>query len=356
MTNLTVSKFLESDLENFLKLSIEEYGYSDSANNDHITWKHLNSPFGASTLIKISENNNAIGHALVQPRLLQTESKKINCALVMDVLIGRSHRTTPSKFIELTKSMGKVDDIDLVIHTSNNKTGPLYRKLFRFSSPFSLTAFGFPIRLSGFLTSIFGRRIGISDWLLVPFYLLFLFFTYVFCQTLRLDISNRPISDIELGNLSDSCVKQSGPQLLRSNEFLKWRFNDSPLWSGSIFRIERCGHFMGYVVTRKVKLGNLNHQVLMDFLISSEIPSAASFSIRLWLISNAIKSGSDTFFTMVNYKNTLVKRFINFPLLMIPDKFLPHPTPIFVRSSCKLNKKFESDSSMHITLSDLDYF
>jgi hypothetical protein len=356
MSHLTISNFLESDLENFLKLSHGEYGYVDSNSSDHIAWKHLNSPFGASTLIKLSENNDVVGHALMQPRLLQINGKKIRCALVMDVLIDRNHRTTPAKFIELTKAAGNVDDIDLVIHTSNNKTGPLYSKLFRFPSPFSLTAFGFPVKLSGFLTLILGRRIRIFDWFLIPFHLLFLFFTYVFCEILRLDISNRPTSDVELNNLSDSCVKESGPQLVRSNEFLKWRFNDAPLWSASIFRIERCGHFLGYVVTRKVKLGDLNHQILMDFLINPETPSLVNFAIRLWLISHAIKSGSDTFFTMINFSNTSAKQFIGFPLAMIPEKFLPHTTPIFIRSSHTLSKIFESDTSIHITLSDLDYF
>jgi len=63
------------------------------------------------------------------------------------------------------------------------------------------------------------------------------------------------MSDHELEALSAKCLRHSGPHFARTNAFLKWRFTDAPLWPAAIFRIDRKGQFLGYVVTRQVELG-----------------------------------------------------------------------------------------------------
>jgi len=356
MADISVDKFTEADLDVFLEMTLLEYGPSDTSNPEHIKWKHLNSPFGASTYISLTEAGKIIGRVLVQPRPLLTAARVFNVASVMDLLISREHRSTPANFINLTKASANVSSYDLVFHTSNERTFPLYSKLFRFSNPFSLHAYGFPVRFAGLFSTIIGRKFEAIDWFTAPLRWLLVGFALLFNAVARLEISQRKMSDEELGTLCSKCLHQSGPHLARTNSFLKWRFSDAPLWPAKVFRIDRKGKLIAYAVTRKVELGELNHLVLMDFIVDTEIPFIAQLALRTWLIREAITSKSDALFTMVNSNSSIARKCVGFPLINIPDKLLPHATPIFVRARSNEFIEFETDRSVHMTLADLDYF
>ena len=356
MAQISVKTFADIDLEDFLALSQLEYGTTVSSNSKHIRWKHLDSPFGASFCVNLSENGQVVGRALIQPRPLHTATTVVNVASVMDMLIDRKHRTTPANFIQITKATGNIENIDLVFHTSNERTFPLYSKLFRYPNPFSLKAYGFPVRIAGLFSSIFGRRIDAIDWLTAPFRWLLRLFAYFANLIAGLDISQRAIRNDELEILCAKCLHQSGSHLARTNTFLKWRFNDAPLWPATIYRIDRKGRFLGYVVTRKMELGGLNHLVLMDFILDPDISFFARLALRLWLIRQAIISQADSLFTMVNPFSIIARTCVGFPLINIPDRLLPHATPIFMRARTEDNKMLELDRSIHMTLADLDYF
>lgn len=356
MAQISVKKFAETDLQVFLDMTQIEYGPSDITNPVHIKWKHLDSPFGASTYVCLTETDQVVGRALIQPRLLHTVSKVFDAASVMDLLIDHSHRSTPVNFLNLTKASGNEAGFDLIYHTSNERTFPLYSKLLKFANPFSLRAYGFPVRFAGLFASIIGRRFEVIDWFTAPLRWLLVFTAYAVNSVASLDISQKAMNDDELEMLCLKCLRQSGPHLARTNAFLKWRFSDAPLWPGSVYRIDQKGHFLGYVVTRNVELGGLNHLVLMDFMLDPETPLITQIALRLWLIRKAITSKADVHFTMVNSYSTIARQFVGFPLLNISDKFLPHTTPIFMRSRTDESKQLETDQSIHLTLADLDYF
>jgi len=50
------------------------------------------------------------------------------------------------------------------------------------------------------------------------------------------------------------------------------------------------------------------------------------------------------------------KRFIGFPWIKIPEKYLPHKTPIFIHIKDAAMVNMENLSNIHVTLADLDYF
>jgi hypothetical protein len=356
MAQISVEAFTEADLEDFLDLSQLEYGLSASTNRDHIRWKHLDSPFGASSYVSLADSGQVVGRALVQPRTLRTATDRFNAASVMDLLIDSAHRSTPINFINITKTCGNGTSYDLVFHTSNERTFPLYSKLLKFASPFSLRAYGFPVRLAGAFASIFGRRIVAIDWLTAPLRWVLGVIAYIVIFVARLDISQKEMSDDELEVLSTKCLRQSGPHLARTKAFLKWRFGDAPLWPATVWRIDRKGRFIGYVVTRKVELGGLTHLVLMDFILDPDASLIAQVALRLWLIRKAITSQADALFAMVNPHSTIARKCAGFPLINIPDKLLPHATPIFIRARANDTQGLEVDRSIHLTLADLDYF
>lgn len=356
MAQISVKTFEEADLKGYLVLSQLEYGATASSDANHTRWKHVDSQFGASLYVNLAEADCVVGRALIQPRSLRIQSKVFSLGQVMDLLIDKNHRSTPINFINLTKTCGTIENFDLVFHTSNERSFPLYSKLFRFANPFSLKAYGFPVRIAGMLSSILGRRIDALDWLVAPFHWLLGVGACVFSAMAKLDISERAMNDDELEAVCTKCLRQSGSHLVRTNAFLKWRFVDAPLWPATIYRVDCKREFLGYVVTREMKLDGLNHLVLMDFMLAPDTPLLARIALRLWLIRQAVKLKADSFFTMVNPFSIIAHTCVGFPFINIPDSLLPHATPIFMRSRTDNNKELESNRSIHMTLADLDYF
>lgn len=356
MAEVSVKTFAVADLDDYLELSQSEYGPLGITSPAHIRWKHLDSPFGASTYIRLVASGKIIGRALLQPRPMHTASKEFNAACVTDVLIGREFRSPPTNFINVTKASGNVSKFDLVYHTSNERTEQLYSKLLRFPRPFFLKAYGFPLRLAGFLPVISGRRIDVFDWLIAPLRWLLGIISLAVDSATRLDISPRAMGDEELAALCTKCIHQSGPLFARTNAFLKWRFTDAPFWPATTYRVDRDGKFLGYIVIRKLELNGLSHLVLMDFVLDPETPLFVRLALRLWLIRSAIRLKVDVLYTMVNSVNSIARMFAGFPLVGIPDRLLPHATPIFVRRQNNDNSEPETDRLIHLTLADLDYF
>ena len=360
-SNLTLAKvvvetFTEDSIDEFVQLSHAEYGSSVATNADHARWKHIASPLGASTYIRLVVNDRTVGRAMLQPRLIYTESGQHNTACVTDVLINPEFRLAATNFIKLTKASGNVTSFDSVYHTSNERTEPFYRKFFRFPKPFSLRGHGLPVRFLGIFFKISKLRVSVLDWLAFPFRYLIELITVVAIAVAKFEISERLPEDDVLTTLCLKSLHDSGPIIARNKAFLKWRFIDAPLWGANIYCVERWGKFVGYVATRKLELNGLSYLVLIDYVLDTDISFFDRLVLRLWLIRQAIKSDVDILFTMSNPSSKAARICAGFPLICIPDKFLPHGTPVFFRANKKESRFLETEKSTHMTFADIDYF
>ena len=356
LAKVLVDLFTEEDLSGFIELSETEYESSVTTDVNHTRWKHLDSPHGASTYIRLVADSKVVGRALLQPRLIQTKTGQFSTACVTDVLIAPLHRSSPANFLNLTNTSGNISKFSSVFHTANERTEPFYRKLFRLPNPFSLHGYVFPTRVAGIFLKISGYRINALDWFLLPFRYLISFAAIAMISTAKIDISKR-LPDDE--NLSELCLKllhDSGPLLTRTKSFLKWRLIDAPLWKANVYCVERKGKFLGYIATRRLELNDLKHLVVIDFLLDTDITFYDRLALRLWLIRQAILSDVDALFTMINPMSKAAHTCVGFPMIRIPDKFLPHGTPIFFRANTNENQNVESDQMIHMTLADIDYF
>lgn len=355
MPTISAAPFTETDMENFLEMSRSEYKTSVANNFQHIRWKHLNSPFGASTYVRLSSSGRLIGRAMLQPRPLCLPLQKLRAACVTDIIIDREFRSPPTNFINVAKASGNVKGFDLVYHTSNNRTHPLYSKLLHFPNPFSLRAYAFPLRLSAVPAVIFGRRFAFMDWFTAPLRWFLGSIADAVGHITGLDVSLGTPSDVELEELSRKCLQHSVPLFARTNAFLKWRFSDSPLSPAMTYRVERKGRFIGYLATCKLELAGLSNFVLKDFVVEPGASWSVRVALRLWLMRKAMASKADTLFTMVNSYSSIARICAGFPLIRVPDRLLPQATPIFVRCQ-NGSKDTETDKSIHLTLADIDYF
>jgi hypothetical protein len=356
LAKVVVGLFTEEDLSDYIELSQTEYESSITMDVDHIRWKHLDSPHGASTYIRLVVGDKVVGRALLQPRLIQTKTGQYSTACVADVLIDPLHRSPPTNFINLTNTSANISKFSSVFHTANERTEPFYHKLFRLPNPFSLRGYVLPTRVAGIFLKIIGYRINALDWFLFPFLYLIRFVAVVMISIVKIDIIKKLPNDANLSEISLKLLDDSGPLLTRTKSFLKWRLIDAPLWNANVYCIERKGQFLGYIATRVLDLNGLKHLVLIDFLVDTDISFFDRFALRLWLIRQAILSDVDALFTMINPMSKAAHTCVGFPMIRIPDKFLPHGTPIFFRANSDENKNVETDRMTHMTLADIDYF
>jgi hypothetical protein len=356
LAKVLVGVFADADIDDFIELSDIEYGSSVVTNFDHTRWKHIASPLGASTNIRLDVNGKTVGRVLLQPRLIYTQFGPFSTACVTDALIHPAHRSPSDNFNNLMKASGNIPDFSSVYHTSNERSEPFYRKFFRFPQPFSLRGYGLPVRLSGIFFKISNRRIDALNWLTIPFHWLVEFIAVKAILAAKFEISEQLPEEDKLSQLCLKSIHDSGPIFVRSKAYLKWRLIDAPLWSANVYCVERKGKFLGYIATRKLELNGLVFLVIIDFVLDMDMSFFDRMALRLWLIRQAIKSDVDVLFTMINPNSKTAHTCVGFPMISIPDKFLPHATPIFFRENGDKSQVINSVQYTHMTLADLDYF
>ncbi len=352
-TAIFQSIFSELDILEYIKLSKVEYKSDETLNKEHIKWKHCNSPFGSSIYFKLLNKRKIVGRSMIQPRNILINNVTFKSGCVTDLLIHPKYRSPPSNFIELTKACNPQEDFDIIFHTSNNKSDGFYKNLFKYHQPFKLSSFVFPTKFSGLLLKVIKIRVEVCDLLFTPFNLVL----YLLISTLRLLLKVSIVEKIPDDKmLIKLLTKISTPLLDRSYKSIKWRTSDPPLWKAKIFCIYKKKIFLGYFATRVVSFSGLKFLVVIDYLIDKDMKFIDCLFSRLWLIKLSIKLNADFVFFMANKKSPIARFATNFPMIYLPDYFLPHTTPIFFRLNTKKNEISNNLSKMHLTPADIDYF
>ena len=323
----------------------------------HVTWKHLSSPYGASSVISLrNESELIIGHTFLQPRKFCIDFfRSYNGAVVTDLVINPLFRNAAT-LIAITRAIKSPLNFDMVLHTSNEVSDQIYKKLFKFPVSCDLNSAGIPINFGSILRSRLKNVIAISlvnlisiawRWLLIALNRVIGFFS-------PLKFVTEP-SECEVEEVLSDFAKICGSHFERTPGFLKWRFKDGPLFNGRTKWIESGGVCIGYLVFKDVHISGLKVCVIMDVCFRRHLSLMESIAIKLLSITLAINGSCDAVFTLCNFNNSALKWLQDFPFIKIPDEVLPHPSPIFIHASEEvypsLNRK-----SIYLTLADLDYF
>ena len=251
--------------------------------------------------------------------------------------------------------MDSVSDFDFILHTSNEVTEGIYKKILKIKNPFSLTGYGVPVDLYA-ISKKYSRYLAMFAKLANKPYQLSLIFL---CKTLKiiveLEIIDKEPSAEEFDALCENNASHYGPEIKRNKENLKWRFSDSPLWGAQILYIYKHSRFVGYIVIRHLKINGLKFTVIMDYSISPDLSLIEVMFIRTFIVEKSIKKGDCSVFTLLNSQAKSTKKNMGFPFISVPDKFLPHRTPFFIHAN-KNSGELRTYSNFNITLSDLDYF
>ena len=353
---LVLEKFDKHKVNNFVNLSSLEYDdLPEVVNKKHIIWKHISSTNGASTGIHLYCNSEIVGRILLQPKLLNINGRYVAIAIATDALVHPKHRRPIGNFLSIVKKMDNMSDFDFILHTSNEASEGIYKKILKIKNPFSLTGYITPVDLHA-ISKKYSRILALAARLVNKPYRLSL---VLFCKALKivteLKVTDKEPNVQEFDALCERNALHYGPEIKRSKENLKWRFSDSPLWKGEILYIYKHIEFVGYIVIRHVKINGLEFTVLMDYSISSELSLLEVMSIRASIIEKSIKKGDSAVFTLANSHAKSTKKNIGFPFISIPDKYLPHRVPFYIHANKNLDE-LKTWGNLNLLLSDLDYF
>jgi hypothetical protein len=219
-----------------------------------------------------------------------------------------------------------------------------------------LSAFGFPLNLRKVAFKVMKFDSPLFELFSTPYRYLVL----LLCRTAGIFIDFK-ITTEEPDNtcFDEFCRKEAiknDCEMVRDSQFLKWRYLQSPLWQAKILYLYKDSQLCGYVVLRNVELEGMRFTVVMDFSLNETVNTPQLFCLRCAIIRMALTHGDDMVFTLLNPLSRASKKFIGFPWIKIPERYMPQRTPIFLHVNDPAMANFENPSNIHVTLGDLDYF
>jgi len=356
MLTLRTETLTRAALTGHINVARTTYEDPTALDAEHFWWKHGTGPAGLSTSIGLYDGDALVGRTMVQRRKFRIDnSTTVLGGLIFDLVLAPEHRSA-ANFVSLVRAQAEAPDIDLIVHTSNATSHPLYEKLLRYPIAFRLAAYGLPVRIGGILRKLTGWTIPGIDLLTLPWRWA-LCAAAALCRRMSgLDIEIGTPSESELKRITRRFTELAGPHFERDRAFLEWRFRAGPLFNGTVATLRRGGTTCGYVAWRKVSLEGLEFLVLMDLMLDTPLTIGQRLALRLDLIARACRDGADMAFVMLNPENNLAATVCGLPLFRIPDRHLPHQTPIFVHARRRELDFLRRQSSMFITLADIDYF
>ena len=347
------------DIDTHIQLSKSEYktvGHV-STNAAHLKWKFCDAPYGPMVATMMLLDQKLIGRSMrhSRPFLLNSSGKQIIGTSIFDVLVAPKNRNALTS-IEIIKAGTNLHNTDLILHGSNQYSFPIYSNFFKYPIVFSLTAKGVPIRPANLLNKLFGFGPKILDSISSPLRWAIRGISKCCSALSGLKLMNEPLTNSELADLHERSKILAGPHFLRDVEFTKWRYDTGPIFNARLTKIVLGTELIGYVALKATSFEGVNLGLIVDVQITQKLNFSQRLAFNFGVVSDLLNEKPDAVVILANFYNDTLKHLIGFPFLTVPDKYLPHPNPIF--AICKENSPdlLEKLRKTHYTLADLDYF
>lgn len=343
-------QFDDEQCKSFIFDSQTQYESPETTNINFISWKFVGFKSHPShhLFVRNSEDQANSGRAVLNSRTLNLRGNYRPVTQVTDLLAIKSNAGLMT-FIEIIKQYRSLNN-DGVLHTSNENSEKIYSNFFKFKEVFELSAFAFPIRPQKLIT-FFKQHIFLGK--VIGIYSLALFLL------MRCIKGINPISlseGISSDNLS-AILKGFGERevsLLRSKEFLTWRYSDAP-YTYKTYTVYLHKNLIGIIAVRLTQFQGAHFFLLMDCITSAPLGRWEGLGLRFALIAEAIAQNVDAVFGLFNRKNKDLASFFRLPFVAVDDRMLPHRSPIFASSMASSLSAAELER-MYFSLGDLDYF
>ena len=347
-------KFDRQETKRFCNFSSLFYDRDETNNEQVIDWKMGSQTSSPATHLTVSTDGQINGRAALINRRFSIDRNILQSTQVSDLLIDPAIKGGAC----LMKLVGsyKIMETSFVFHTSNERSDIIYRDLFKFDVLCKLTAVAIPIRPFSLLCilasfSLLQRVAVIFD---------------VFYQT----VLRALIAAICLiGPRSYATTSRAKPQepafyqafldlcdvqFVRDADFLTWRYVDSP-YDYQVITIKSRKEVLCQAYFRQVELEGKSAIVVLDVLSKYQPTTTVRMALYKALIEEGVRAYTDLVFFMYNENSSYMKGLVGFPFIKIPEKFLPHPTPVYWHSH-QFPIDTDQSTKLYFSLGDLDYF
>lgn len=357
--NIRTISATEVNVEEFLKLSISQKLPDRVCNADHVKWKHLQSPFGASTAIDLVEKEEVFGRLWVTYRHWKLNNEFLQMGHPQDLLVDTRKRALNDVvgLIECAFSRS-LSESGMMYHGANPNSEGLYKRIFRSRPNFHLQASVFPVSplllVSNLVTKRGGNSPSIFD---IGYRKILRAINWMFRGT-RLLRDLESINDLE--NIFRRFNESEVFGAVRSKEYFDWRFSQDTTTPYVVKCICIRDQIVGYVVWSDTSAYGFRARVLIDVVWIEKKSLINRF--RLWIsIADYSNKNIDLIVFISNQNNSALRKVSSIPMLIVPKKLMPQAIPIYLRldqSRAGSNPLFIENQfrKSYFTLSDLDFF
>lgn len=357
---MDVGLVAEESVGAHIELAATTYPGEAPADEQHFRWKHLSNPFGPSVAITLAgaDPGRLRGRVLIQRRdWVMASGDLVPGGLITDLVIAPESRSAAS-FVALMAAARTTGQPDVVMHTANETSEVLYRRLLRYPVAFDMTAHGAP---TGFLrigrgvgarrrlisqgASIAGGVAGLLSRIVAP----------VLRRAAGMRVTHRQPDTAVVASTLLAFRVAAGPHFMRNPAFLGWRFG-GPAGLADLLWIRLSDGLIGYAALADARVGDVRACAIQDVVIARPPRRMEGAALRATLMAVAARSGAHVVLGLWNPKAPLSRWMIGLPFSQIPDRLLPHGTPIFVAGTPGREDAVHDASRAFVTLGDLDYF
>lgn len=340
-------KFTRFDIKNFVNLSKTEYPKDNPVTlKNYVEWKFSKS-YNPVFIYSCKYKDHIVGRIVYPVNMLTLGSHKVKTINPVDFLVHRDHRNKPSIFMNLINGPKDFFLKNIIIHTSNNKSDPLYR-LLKFDIKAILDAFFLPTSLLPFIPYKINQFLFFLNY---PILILTRLSIYFFRIFFGYEIIRRFPNQEERDALYKSLKDKKEPFYERTDNFNNWRYSRYNSNSIQSFIIKKEGKVYANSVLLASHFSLFKVCFVMDSVVSSNINNLTKILHFLVLLEFSFIKKCNFIFFLINRKTITYKKLYSFLFLKIHKSLLPHETPIYIRNSGNYNFH-----NYHSLLADLDYF
>jgi hypothetical protein len=357
--NIRTRSAAEVNVEEFVKLSISQKLPDRVCNAVHVKWKHLRSPFGASTAIDLVEKEEVFGRLWVTYRHWKLNNELLLMGHPQDLLVDTRNRALKDVVGLIECAFSKsLSESGMMYHGANPNSEGLYGRIFRSRPNFHLQASVFPVSplllVFNLVTKSGGNSPSIFD---LAYRQILRAINWMFRGT-RLLRDLESINDLE--NIFRRFNESEAFSAVRSKEYFDWRFSQDATSPYVVKCICVRGEIVGYVVWSDTSAYDIRARVLIDIVWLEKKSPINRF--RLWIsIADYSNKNVDLIVFISNQNNPALRKVSSMPMIIIPKKMMPQAIPIYLRldqSRIDGNPAFIENQfrKSYFTLSDLDFF
>lgn len=354
----------DSDVKDFVKLSLTQYQDKPITVASVVRWKHLENPCGSSIGIELKKHVETVGRIWLQRHEWKVLGKSVPVLFPQDLLVKPNERSiaVSLKLIRLGFETAERES-GFFYHSSNPNSEPIYRRILRISQTSEMSCSMLPLEPIGLLRWFLYEatpgetrfRLPNRIWRVAQKIVLNV------VGARRVNLIQEP-TEWEQARIVASFTQRQSCTNSRTPEWRRWRYEGSGEMTYRVCWFADNRQPIGYVVVSQRELKGIPCLFIVDVVWAEPMNPRSARKVIRFLIDQEICRKCKVLVFLGNYQNYEIRKFAKGLPFRIPSGLLPQRLPIYMRlgmsepvsdslSNDELRQAFKSS---YFTLADLD--